>query len=226
MSDISADAPTGLPVDMSSDRAPDTPMTAASQGLASCHICLKLADADHHLCPRCGAALHLRKSNSVERTLALLFTACVLYIPANLLPIMITDQLGQPTPSTIIGGVVLLIDMGSIAIAGIIFFASVMIPSSKLAMMFYLCWSVRNGPPETARQRTVLYRITEFVGKWSMIDVFVVAILVALINLTNLIVIHPGTATVAFAAVVMVSMVAAESFDPRLMWDQRESNDE
>ena len=222
MSDISADAPTDLPADM----PPAMPKTAASQGLASCHICLKLADADHHLCPRCGTALQLRKSNSIERTLALLFTACVLYIPANILPIMITDQFGQPTPSTIIGGVVLLIDMGSVAIAGVIFFASVMIPSSKLAMMFYLCWSVRNGPPETARQRTVLYRITEFIGKWSMIDVFVVAILVALINLTNLIVIHPGTATIAFAGVVMVSMVAAESFDPRLMWDQRENNNE
>ena len=222
MSGISADAPTDLPTDMSSEM----PMTAASRGLASCHVCLKLAAADHHLCPRCGAALHLRKSNSIERTLALLFTACVLYIPANILPIMITDQLGQPTPSTIIGGVVLLLDMGSAPIAAIIFFASVMIPSSKIAMMFYLCWSVRNGPPETARQRTVLYRITEFIGKWSMIDVFVVAILVALINLTNLVVIHPGTATVAFAGVVMVSMVAAESFDPRLMWDQRENNDE
>jgi len=203
-----------------------SPMTAASQGLASCHLCFKLADANLHLCPRCGAALHLRKSNSIGRTLALLFTACILYIPANILPIMVTDQLGQPTPSTIIGGVVLLLDMGSVAIAGVIFFASVMIPSTKLAMMFYLCWSVRNGRPETVRQRTVLYRITEFIGKWSMIDVFVVAILVALINLTNLIVIHPGTATIAFASVVMVSMLAAESFDPRLMWDQRENNDE
>ena len=93
-------------------------------------------------------------------------------------------------------------------------------------MMFYLCWSVRKGPPETVRQRTVLYRITEFIGKWSMIDVFVVAILVALINLTNLIVIHPGTAILAFAAVVMISMLAAESFDPRLMWDHRENNNE
>ena len=211
---------------MMSEVTAEIPMTAASQGLASCHICLKLAGADLHLCPRCGAALHLRKSNSIDRTLALLFTACVLYIPANMLPIMVTDQLGQPTPSTILGGVVLLLNMGSAPIAAVIFFASVMIPSSKLLMMFYLCWSVRKGPPETLRQRTVLYRITEFIGKWSMIDVFVVAILVALINLTNLIVIHPGTATIAFAAVVMVSMLAAESFDPRLMWDQRDNNDE
>jgi len=218
MSEVSVDTSTDLPI--------DAPMTAASQGLASCHVCLKLADAELHVCPRCGAALHLRKANSIERTLALLFTACVLYIPANLLPIMVTDQLGQPTPSTIIGGVILLLDMGSASIAAVIFFASVMIPSSKIAMMFYLCWSVRNGPPDTVRQRTVLYRITEFIGKWSMIDVFVVAILVALINLTNLIVIHPGTATIAFAGVVMVSMVAAESFDPRLMWDPRDNNDE
>jgi paraquat-inducible protein A len=217
-----SDVPSASPTDSPRDEL----MTAASQGLASCHICLKLAAADHHFCPRCGAALHLRQSNSIQRTLALLFTACVLYIPANILPIMVTDQLGQSTPSTIIGGVVVLLEMGSVPIAAIIFFASVIIPSSKLAMLFYLCWSVRNGPPETVRQRTVLYRITEFIGKWSMIDVFVVAILVALINLTNLIVIHPGTATIAFAGVVMISMLAAESFDPRLMWDQRESNNE
>lgn len=202
------------------------PISAASKGLASCHLCLKLIKAEHHSCPRCGVAMHLRKTNSLERTLALLLTACVLYIPANMLPIMITDQLGQPTESTIIGGVVLLIDMGSVAIAAVIFFASVMIPVSKLVMMFYLCWSARNGPPETIRQRTVLYRITEFIGKWSMIDIFVVSIMVALINLTNLLVIRPGVAAIAFAGVVMISMLAAESFDPRLMWDQKESENE
>jgi len=204
----------------------DVPVTAASRGLASCHLCLKLVSVDSHTCPRCGSAMHLRKSNSLERTLALLVTASILYIPANLLPIMITDQLGQPTESTIIGGVVLLIDMGSAAIAMVIFFASVMIPVSKLAMMYYLCWSVRHGPPRSERQRTVFYRITEFIGKWSMIDVFVVAILVALVNLTNLLVIRPGSATIAFAGVVILSMIAAESFDPRLMWDQQENNNE
>ena len=202
------------------------PITAASKGLASCHICLHLAAVAQAACPRCGAPLHSRKANSIARTLALLLTACVLYIPANVLPIMVTEQLGQPTASTIIGGVVLLIDMGSVAIAGVIFFASVIIPSSKLMMMFYLCWSVRRGPVGTIRQRTVLYRITEFIGKWSMIDVFVVALLVALINLTDLLVIHPGAGTIAFAGVVIVSMLAAESFDPRLMWDRMDNNDE
>ena len=203
-----------------------TPITAASKGLASCHICLSLAAAVQVACPRCGAPLHLRKVNSMARTLALLLTACVLYIPANMLPIMITEQVGQPTASTIIGGVVVLIDMGSVAIAGVIFFASIVIPSSKLMMMFYLCWSVRRGATKTVRQRTVLYRITAFIGKWSMIDVFVVALLVALINLTDLLVVHPGAGTIAFAGVVIISMLAAESFDPRLMWDQRDNNDE
>ncbi len=201
-------------------------VTAASQDLASCHLCLKLVNAAQHTCPRCGAVIHLRKANSMGRTLALLFTACIMYIPANVLPIMITDQLGQPTESTIIGGVVLLIDMGSITIAAVIFFASVMIPLGKLAMMYYLCWSVHKAPSATIRQRTVLYRITEFIGKWSMIDVFVVAILVGLINLSNILVIRPGAAATAFAGVVIFSMLAAESFDPRLMWDQREKNNE
>jgi len=209
-----------------SDLPDEAQLTAASLNFASCHLCLKLVHVDQHFCTRCGSTMHLRKTRSIERTLALLFTACVVYIPANILPIMITDQLGQPIESTIIGGVVLLINMDSIAIAAVIFFASVMIPVSKLAMMFYLCWSVHMGPPATVRQRTVLYRITEFIGKWSMIDVFVVAILVALINLSNLLVIRPGAAAVAFAGVVIISMLAAESFDPRLMWDQRENNNE
>jgi paraquat-inducible protein A len=200
--------------------------TAASRGLASCHLCLKLVSSKLHYCPRCGAAIHLRKANSLQRTVALLVTASILYIPANVLPIMITDQLGQATESTILGGVVLLINLGSIPIAAVIFIASVMIPMAKLLMMFYLCWSVHHGPPRTIRQRTVLYRITEFIGKWSLIDVFVVAILVALIHLSNLLVIRPGAATIAFAGVVMISMLAAESFDPRMMWDQTETDNE
>ena len=202
------------------------PATAAERGLASCHLCLKLASKDLHHCPRCGSALHLRKSASLQRTLALLITAVVLYLPANILPIMVTDQLGNSTESTILGGVVLLIQLDSIPIAVVIFVASVMVPLGKMLVMFYLCWSVSHGPPVSQRQRTVLYRITEFIGKWSMLDVFVVAILVALVNLGGLLVIRPGGAALAFAGVVMVTMVAAESFDPRLMWDQMEKSDE
>jgi len=159
------------------------PETAAENGLASCHLCLKLASKDLHHCPRCGSALHLRKTASLQWTLALLITALVLYIPANILPIMITDQLGTAVESTILGGVVLLIHLDSIPIAIVIFIASVIVPLGKMLAMFYLCWSVSHGPPVNQRQRTVLYRITEFIGKWSMLDVFVVAILVALVHL-------------------------------------------
>jgi len=199
---------------------------AASRNLASCHLCLKLADASLHHCPRCGEPLHLRKSNSLQRTLALLVTACVLYIPANVLPIMITDQFGNSTDSTILGGVVLLIDMGSAPIAAIIFIASVMVPLGKLIALFYVCWSVSAGRTTDPRQRTVLYRAAELIGKWSMVDVFVVSILVALVHLTGLLVILPGAAAVAFAGVVIVTIVAAESFDPRMIWDQQDVTNE
>lgn len=200
--------------------------TAASRNLASCHLCLKLADASLHHCPRCGEPLHLRKSNSLQRTLALLVTACVLYIPANVLPIMVTDQFGNSTDSTILGGVVLLIDMGSVPIAAIIFIASVMVPLGKLIALFFVCWSVGKGRLKDPRQRTVMYRAAEFIGKWSMVDVFVVSILVALVHLTGLLVILPGAAAVAFAGVVIVTILAAESFDPRLIWDQQDKVNE
>lgn len=200
--------------------------TAASRSLASCHLCLKLADANLHHCPRCGEALHLRKANSLQRTLALLVTACALYIPANVLPIMITDQLGSAEPSTILGGVVLLINMDSIPIAAVIFIASVMVPLGKLIALFYLCWSISRKRPVSPRQRTIMYRATELIGKWSMVDVFVVSILVALVHLTGLLVILPGAAAVAFAGVVIVTIMAAESFDPRIIWDQQEQADE
>jgi len=202
-----------------------TGVSAASRNLAACHICCKLAPADLHHCPRCGSALHLRKTDSLQRTLALLITATILYIPANLYPIMITDQLGVPEASTILGGVVLLIKLGSVPIAAIIFIASVMVPLGKLIAMYYLVWSVhfKDG---SERQRTIMYTVTEFIGKWSMIDVFVVAILVALVHLGGLLVIRPGIAALSFAGVVIITMVAAESFDPRLIWDKQENNND
>ena len=196
--------------------------TAASHNLAACHICCKLAPATLHKCPRCGAALHLRKSDSIQRTLALLVTACLLYIPANLYPIMITDQLGSSEGSTILGGVMILIHHGSIPVALVIFLFSVMVPLSKFMSMFYLVWTVKRHSRVSPRQRTVMYQVTEFVGKWSMVDVFVVAILVALVHLGGLLAIRPGIAALSFAGVVIVTMIAAESFDPRLIWDEME----
>ncbi len=196
--------------------------TAASKNLATCHLCCKLAPAALHHCPRCGMALHLRKNDSIQRTLALLVTACLLYIPANLYPIMYTDQLGSTEASTILGGVILLIDLGSAPVAAVIFIFSVIVPSGKLMSMFYLVWTVERHSPLDPRQRSVMYRITEYIGKWSMVDVFVVSILVALVHLGGLLVIRPGIAALSFAGVVIVTMIAAESFDSRLIWDNME----
>ena len=198
-------------------------VTAAERGLASCHTCLKLvpleALAQNHHCPRCGSVVHLRSPDSVQRTLALLITAAILYVPANVLPIMYTDQLGRSVASTILGGVVTLVELGSFPIAAVIFIASVLVPLGKLVVMFYLCIWMRSDHPDAARQRTLLYRATEFVGKWSMIDVFVVAILVGLVHLTGLLEFRPGPAAFAFAGVVILTMIAAEGFDQRLLWD-------
>lgn len=200
--------------------------TAASRGLASCHVCCKLAPSSQHHCPRCGAPLHLRTGNSLQITTALLITASILYIPANLYPIMITDTISGAEISTILGGVVLLIKLGSVPVALVIFIASVMVPLTKLAAMFYLVWSVERKERKNHRQRTKLYLIAEFIGKWSMVDIFVVAILAALVHLGGVLVIQPGIAAYSFAGVVMVTMVAAEFFDTRLMWDQLEDNND
>jgi paraquat-inducible protein A len=200
--------------------------TAAAQGLACCHVCLKVAPEELERCPRCRARLHLREPNSLQRTLALVATASLLYIPANVLPIMTTEQLGRAIDSTIIGGIVVLIHHGDYPIAAVIFIASVLVPLSKLFALSWLCWSVSRGQPTSHHERTRLYRAAELVGKWSMTDVFVVAILVALINLGGLLVITPGAAALAFGGVVIVTMLAAHAFDPRLIWDQLGESDD
>lgn len=193
--------------------------TAAANHLVACHLCCKLvADSEEH-CPRCGSALHPRKVNSLQRTMALLLTAALLYIPANLYPIMYTEQLGSTEASTILGGIKQLIEVGSIPIAIVIFVFSVIVPTGKLMTLFYLVWSIERRHGLDARQRTLMYRVTEFIGKWSMIDVFVVAILAALVHLGGLLVVRPGVAAISFSAVVIITMIAAECFDSRLIWD-------
>ena len=193
--------------------------SAAGQGLALCHTCHHLDEVELHNCSRCGSQLHLRNTDSLQRTVALLITAMVLYIPANVLPIMNTVQLGAGEPATILGGVVILIKMKSYPIAGVIFLASVMVPIAKMIALWYLVACAYRKDAIGAQQRTVIYRLTEFVGKWSMVDVFVVAILVALVRLQGILVIEPGNAALAFAGVVVMTMLAAHSFDMRLIWD-------
>jgi paraquat-inducible protein A len=160
----------------------------------------------------------------MQRTWALLLTAAVLYIPANVLPIMQTELFGQVSDSTILGGVAVLWEHGSYPVALVILIASVFVPLAKLFTLVWLSFSVSRRHQTRPRERTVLYRLTELVGRWSMVDVFVVAILVALIQLGGLMSIHPGPAALAFAGVVIVTMFAAMSFDPRLIWDTLEED--
>ena len=197
---------------------------ALSQGVTCCHGCNGVLSVEHKHCPRCGAKVHARIPHSLEYCVALLITACILYLPANMLPIMVTESLGSETYSTILGGVVLLWNMGSYPIAMVIFVASGLVPITKILTLFWLCYSVSRGDSHHKRGRTRIYRLTEFVGRWSMVDVFVVAILVALIRMGKIMSIYPGSAAMAFAAVVVVTMVAAMLFDPRLIWDSTSSN--
>jgi paraquat-inducible protein A len=164
----------------------------------------------------------INPSRSIQTTWALLFTSILLYIPANILPIMHTSVLGSDDPSTILGGVILLWQMGSYPIAIIIFIASVFIPVAKIVILCWLNYSVQSKQQHANSERIFWYRITEFVGRWSMIDVFVVAVLVSLIQLGNIINVLPGHAALAFCGVVICTMLAAMSFDSRLIWYETE----
>ena len=197
----------------------DFGLPSASQlGLQGCSMCTAVVPSESKICDVCGSRLHAGSGDSIQRTWALLITSVVLYLPANILPIMITRFLGEDTHSTIIGGVVILWSHGSYPIAMIIFVASVLVPIGKIVIMAWLCLSVQRGSSFAPERKIQLYRITEFVGRWSMVDVFVVAILVALIQLGNVMSIFPGVAALAFAAMVVITMLAAMAFDPRLIW--------
>ncbi|RJX28165.1 MAG: paraquat-inducible membrane protein A [Desulfurivibrio sp.] len=199
------------------------PATARKLGLLSCHDCYLLVEAppahDHCRCPRCGAALHQRKPNSLHRTWALVCAAIILYIPANVLPITITSALGTRQADTILSGVIYFMKSGSWEIAAVIFIASVFVPFAKLVLLVFMLLSVHFRSAWRPRDRTALYRLTEMVGRWSMVDIYVVTILVALVKLGAVATIEAGPAAVYFAAVVVITMFAAESFDPRLIWD-------
>jgi paraquat-inducible protein A len=160
-------------------------------------------------------------SHSIQTTWALIITSILFYIPANTLPIMHTDILGSDQPSTILGGVITLWKMGSYPIAAIIFIASILVPVAKIAILCWLNYSVQSDYSGHQKTRMLGYRITEFIGRWSMIDVFVVAILVSLIQLGNIMSIHPGYAALAFCTVVILTMLAAFSFDTKLIWSKQ-----
>jgi paraquat-inducible protein A len=166
--------------------------------------------------------LHQRKPNSIARTWALILAALIFYIPANVLPITTTTSMGKAQADTIMSGVIYFMATGSWAIALVIFIASVFVPLLKLLVLSYLLISVQRKSNWRPHDRTRLYLITEVVGRWSMLDIFVVTILVALVKLGSLAAIEAGPAAVFFAGVVVITMFAAMSFDPRLIWDDRE----
>lgn len=194
----------------------------AGQGLASCHICLKVSPVSQGSCPRCGSHLHLRKPESINRTLALMLAAAVLYVPANLLPILTIRELGVAREKTIISGLVEFWKMGSYPIAIVIFTASILIPLLKIVSLLWLCGAAKGLIPSSTKMMGKLYWITELLGRWSMVDIFVVAILVAMVQLGNYMTVTPGSGALAFTGVVILTMFAAMSFDPRLLWDQLE----
>lgn len=199
--------------------------------LLACEQCDQLVRADeaslHGLeCPRCAAPVHRRKPDSLNRSWALALTAAVLYVPANLLPVMTVTSFGKGTPDTITSGVIELIHANMLPIALLVFFASILVPVLKLLGLVYLLVSVRMHSTRRLRDRTLMYRIIEGVGRWSMVDVFMIGILCALVALGNLATIAPGPGAVAFCSVVIVTILAAMAFDPRLMWDAINDNND
>jgi len=199
------------------------PRTAAEAGLVLCEICGLLSrpanpEEPGH-CPRCDGELAFRRHHSIQRTWALIVAAAICYLPANVLPVMTTSGLGGADEETIMGGVMLLYTTGSWPLALIVLIASVMIPLAKLIALAYLLITVQRGSIRNNRERARLYRLVEFVGRWSMLDVFVDTFTVALIQLQPLMAVLPGPGVLFFASVVVLTMLAAETFDPRLIWD-------
>ena len=172
-------------------------------------------------CPRCASRLWHRKPRSIQKTWALLAAAALLYVPANALPVMTIRLLGHSRPETILGGIVELFQSGMWEIGALVFVASITVPLLKITSLAYLLLTVRRRSSLRLEERTRLYRLVEYIGRWSMIDMFMLSILVALVQLGWLATIEPGPGATCFAAVVILTMFAASSFDPRLIWDNR-----
>ncbi|HTY89386.1 MAG TPA: paraquat-inducible protein A [Candidatus Acidoferrum sp.] len=204
-------------------------LTAMQQGLQRCETCGLLSrpapgEAEGR-CPRCDEELHFRKTDSLRRTVAYLIAAAICYLPANFLPVMTTTTFAGSESDTIMQGVVLLWSPTGWPLSLIVLFASIMIPSAKIVALLYLVFTVRRGSIETPGQRVRLYRLVEVIGRWSMVDVFVDTFTVALIQLQPLMSVQPAPGLFFFAAVVVLTMLAVESFDPRLIWDPASSKE-
>jgi paraquat-inducible protein A len=201
-----------------------TPATGRSLGLVVCTRCratIRATGTGSSRCPRCSSPLHSRKPHSLATTAALLITAALLYIPANLLPVMHTHTFFEDDDDTIMSGVISLAHQGAWPIAVLVFFASIVVPLLKLVALGEILIAISRKSVRNAQQRSRLFRIVEFVGRWSMLDVFAVSILVALVQIQSLATVEVRPGALAFAAVVVLTMLAAQSFDERLLWDAK-----
>lgn len=203
--------------------------TARSEGLVLCHDCHLVVKAPRQgggACPRCGSVLQQRFANSLSRTWALVIAAWVVLVPANVYPIMTVIYFGDGQPDTIISGVIRLAEEGMIPIAILVFVASIAVPILKLLGIMLLLFTVHFKWSLSKLECTVLYRIIEVIGAWSMLDLFIISILVTLVDLGAVAQISAGPGATAFATVVVLTMFAATSFDPRLIWDLQEHTDD
>ena len=196
-------------------------MNGIEQRLKLCLDCHRVCRSEDTTCPRCGARVRTRLKNSISRCWALTLAAALLYIPANLLPIMTVSQLDQGKPETIMSGVIGLVNHGMVSIALLVFTASILVPLLKLLGMFWLLigyyWGQDHGLSLKGKVR--LYRLIAWIGRWSMLDIFVISLLTGLVQFGRISYVEAGPAIWAFAAVVVITMLAAISFDPRLLWD-------
>ncbi len=189
-----------------------------THGLIPCTSCGKVG-TDERVCERCGARVWRRRPFSIQKSWAWWLAGITFYIPANIQPMLYTEALGDREANTVIGGVVELAAHGSIGIAAIVFVASVVVPLAKFGIIAGLLLSIQQGWPMSAHTRTELYHLTELIGRWSMIDVFVVAVLAAIVQLGTLTQIDAGPAAAPFAAAVICTMLSAMAIDTRLIWD-------
>lgn len=194
-------------------------ITAREAGLIACRRCGQVHDRHAAECTRCHATLHSRAPDSLQKVWAWLVAGMILFVPANVYPMLITNTLVENSESTIIGGVVELVEYESYGIAAVVFVASIIIPLGKFFVIGYLAISVQRQSKLNMHQRLHLFEAVEFIGRWSMIDVFVVAILSALVQLDTVASINPGIAAFSFALSVVFTMLSAQCFDPRLIWD-------
>ncbi len=189
---------------------------------SDCHTIHQYIPDTAMKCSRCGAQLHQRKPDSLNRTWALLITSIILFIPANTLTIMNVIYFGRDDPSTIMGGVILLLQMGSYSVAFVVFTASILVPLFKMIGILMILLSLTLNINLSDSQRIKMFRIIDFIGRWSMLDIFVISILAALVNINGIAVITAGGAATAFGAVVLLTIIAANSFDTRLLWDYKQ----